>query len=142
LPDSCFAGCGLSSGFNNPLFWDLLLVNSIPIAHNYQVRPYADLLDQLTRARAQAEVNLVAKLKADPDWRASAFVLERGFREHWGKGDQTERASVVIQIPESLAGVLADALRVGAAHAIEVPAQRASAQKLEQEEKHRADSDG
>jgi hypothetical protein len=30
-----FAGCGLSSGFNNPLFWDLLLVNSIPIAQNY-----------------------------------------------------------------------------------------------------------
>jgi hypothetical protein len=70
-------------------------------------------------------------------------VLERGFRERWGKGDQTDRASVVIQIPESLAGVLADALRVGAAHVVELPGRRASdPPKLEQVETDRADRDG
>jgi hypothetical protein len=109
------------------LSWDLLLVNSIPIAHNYQVRPYADLLDQLTRARAQAELNLVAKLAVDPDWRASAFVLERGFRERWGKGEQADRASVVVQIPESLAGVLSEALRIGSAHVVEAPSSPSNA---------------
>jgi hypothetical protein len=41
--------------------------------------------DRLTRARAEGEVNLVRKLEADPDWRAAAFLLERGYRERWGR---------------------------------------------------------
>ena len=33
------------------------------------------------------KLNLVAKLEGDPDWRAAAFLLERGYRERWGKAD-------------------------------------------------------
>ena len=74
--------------------------------------------DRLTRARAEGEVNLVAKLEADPDWRAGAFLLERGYRERWSKDREQTIPEVIIHIPDSLANVLADALRVGRAQIV------------------------
>ena len=48
---------------------------------------YAQFRDRLTRARAEGELNLVRKLEDNPDWRAAAFLLERGYRERWGKAE-------------------------------------------------------
>ena len=96
--------------------------------------PHARLIDAFTHARAQAEAALVSKLDEAEDWRASAFKLERGYREHWGKDEQTSKASVVVQLPAEVAGVLLDALSVGSKHlpvAQATPAIDASFEQLE-----------
>ena len=71
---------------------------------------FVEFLDRLTRARAEAEVNLVGKLEADPDWRAAAFILERGYRERWGK-DVQQTATVQIVIDADQAAAITEALR-------------------------------
>jgi hypothetical protein len=76
---------------------------------------YSDLLDQLTRARAEGEVRLVAKLEADPDWRAGAFLLERGYRERWGKDKEETQPSVTIYVSAETASAIVDSLRVATA---------------------------
>ena len=55
------------------------------------------------------------KLEADPDWRAGAFLLERGYRERWGRNEQTPQATNVLVISEDTAAAMLEALRVAGA---------------------------
>jgi hypothetical protein len=66
--------------------------------------------DRLTRARAEGELKLVAKLEEDPDWRAAAFLLERGYRERWGK-EEPQPSSVTITLTDEQMAALTDGLR-------------------------------
>ena len=77
---------------------------------------YSSLLDRLTRAQADAEAHLVDQLANEQDWRAKSFLLERRHRERWGKEEQQSKAAVTINLPAEVAGVLLDALSVGAKH--------------------------
>jgi hypothetical protein len=56
-------------------------------------------------------LKLVAKLEADPDWRAAAFLLERGYRERWGRSDQSQQAQPVIVLTAAQVEQIADGLR-------------------------------
>jgi hypothetical protein len=67
---------------------------------------YSDFLDRLTRARAEGELNLVRKLEADPDWRAAAFLLERGYRERWGKAEPPRSRPTITLTDEQLTALL------------------------------------
>ena len=85
---------------------------------------YADLVDRLSRAGAQAEVNHVANIAAAAavDWRASAFWLERRAAARFGRKDHVdvdvhERAAprtVTPQEPDKRAVIL-DLLRTATA---------------------------
>jgi hypothetical protein len=66
--------------------------------------------DRLTRARAEGEGNLVRKLEADPDWRAAAFLLERGYREGWGKAEP-QQTGVTIKLTDEQLTALTEGLR-------------------------------
>ena len=76
---------------------------------------YAQFRARLTRARAEGELNLVRKLDDDPDWRAAAFLLERGYRERWGK-EEPQQSSVTITLTDEQLAALNRriALRTGA----------------------------
>jgi len=78
--------------------------------------PYSSLVDRVTRAQADAEAHLVDQLANEQDWRAKSFLLERRHRERWGKDEQQSKAAVTINLPAEVAGVLLDALSVGAKH--------------------------
>ena len=83
--------------------------------------PFSKLIDRLAHAQAAAEANIVGELRKAEDWRAQAFILERRHRERWGKDEQQTKVAVQVQIPESLAQHVLEAMRV-AATAIEIPA--------------------
>jgi hypothetical protein len=70
----------------------------------------AQFRDRLTRARAEGELKLVAKLEEDPDWRAAAFLLERGYRERWGK-EEPQPSSPTITLTDEQLAVLCEGLR-------------------------------
>jgi hypothetical protein len=70
----------------------------------------AQFRDRLTRARAEGELKLVAKLEDDPDWRATAFLLERGYRERRGKAEP-QQTSVTITLTDEQLAVLTEGLR-------------------------------
>jgi hypothetical protein len=59
-----------------------------------------------SRARAEGELNLVRKLEADPDWRAAAFLLERGYRERWGKAEPEQSSPTITLTDEQLAALV------------------------------------
>jgi hypothetical protein len=59
---------------------------------------YAGLVDKLRRALAVAEVALVTKISADPDWRAAAHILSVRYPERWAK-----RTSVDVESSERAA---------------------------------------
>jgi hypothetical protein len=64
-----------------------------------------------SRARGpKGEGNLVRKLEADPDWRAAAFLLERGYRERWGKAE-TQQTRVTITLTDEQLQALTEGLR-------------------------------
>jgi hypothetical protein len=63
---------------------------------------YAQFRDRLTRARAEGEGNLVRKLEADPDWRAAAFLLERGYRERWGRAEPQQNSPTITLTDDQL----------------------------------------
>ena len=69
-----------------------------------------EFLDRLTRARAEGEVNLVRKLSSADDWRAASFLLERGYRERWGR-DEQQQPSVAITLTDEQLQALTDGLR-------------------------------
>lgn len=49
--------------------------------------PFLDLLDHITRARAEQAIHAVAAIHAAADrgqWRAAAWFLERSYPERWG----------------------------------------------------------
>jgi hypothetical protein len=71
---------------------------------------YSEFLDRLTRARAEGELNLVGKLGDDPDWRAAAFLLERGYRERWGRAE-TQQSSPTITLTDEQLAALTEGLR-------------------------------
>ncbi|MFW6087077.1 MAG: hypothetical protein ACODAG_07730 [Myxococcota bacterium] len=54
-------------------------------------QPYADFLEAIEMARLRFEETLVEQVRAgtnaagNPDWRASAWLLERRFPETWGQ---------------------------------------------------------
>lgn len=77
--------------------------------------PYLYFVERLKRAEAEAEVEL-AKVVAgtSDDWRAQAFILERRYRDRWGKQDAPSVAVQVV-VSDALASQLADAMRVVAA---------------------------
>jgi hypothetical protein len=64
------------------------------------------ICDRLTRARAEGELNLVTKLEADPDSRAAAFLLERGYRERWGKEEPQQRSPTITLSDEQMTALL------------------------------------
>jgi hypothetical protein len=77
-------------------------------------------VDRLKRAEAEAEVSLAKMVATTPDdWRAQAFVLERRYRERWGRQD-APTVAVQVVVSDALASQLADAMRVVAAKPIEL----------------------
>lgn len=55
--------------------------------------PYGAFLEGITRARAQAELDLVAVVRgaaAEGDWKAALEMLARRNPEEWGRKDMTE----------------------------------------------------
>lgn len=69
---------------------------------------YVHFLDDVTQARAQAEIRLVANVAkaATEDWRAGVEILKRGFRENWRDEATIKHAgSVDIKADESLANL-------------------------------------
>ena len=68
-------------------------------------RDYAQFRDRLTRARVEGELNLVAKLEADPYWRATAFLLERVYRKRWGKAEPQQSSPTLKLTAEQLAAL-------------------------------------
>jgi hypothetical protein len=82
--------------------------------------PYTHFVDRLKRAEAEAEVSLAKMVATTPDdWRAQAFVLERRYRERWGRQD-APTVAVQVVVSDALASQLADAMRVVAAKPIEL----------------------
>ena len=71
-------------------------VDSVPSCRRSQFR------DHLTRARAEGELHLVAKLEDNPDWRAAAFLLERGYRERWGQAEPQQSSPTITLTDEQL----------------------------------------
>jgi hypothetical protein len=71
---------------------------------------YVQFRDRLARARAEGELKLVAKLEDDPDWRAAAFLLERGYRERWGKAEP-QLSSPTITLTDEQLQALTEGLR-------------------------------
>jgi hypothetical protein len=67
----------------------------------------------VSRARGpRAKGTLVRKLEADPDWRAAAFLLERGpARQRWGKSEEMTSAPVSIQLSNEQLTALVEGLR-------------------------------
>jgi hypothetical protein len=72
---------------------------------------YVQFRDRLTRARAEGELKLVAKLEEDPDWRAAAFLLERGYRERWGRAELQQSSSPTITLTDEQLQALTEGLR-------------------------------
>jgi Xaa-Pro aminopeptidase len=72
---------------------ELERVESAPNARMRQSeRPFVDFLDAVTRARAQAEPEMVARIKelGQQDWRALAWFLERRFSGRWANRQRIE----------------------------------------------------
>lgn len=77
--------------------------------------PYCQFRDRLKRAEAEAEVSLARMVASTPDdWRAQAFVLERRYKERWGKQETTTNVVQVV-VSDALVSQLSDALRVAQA---------------------------
>ncbi len=101
--------------------------------------PYSTLSARLAHAQAEAEATLVDGLRGAEDWRAQAFILERRHRDRWGKEQAEAKASVTVQLPAELAGVLVDVLRVAKARPVldaeysELPRQQVVNQELPSE---------
>lgn len=55
--------------------------------------PYADFLDQVKRAEAAGEVELVATIRAGATktWQCAAWLLERRFPRRWARRDPPEK---------------------------------------------------
>jgi transposase len=54
--------------------------------------PYRDFMEAVEKARAEAEVGMVAVVKnaARTQWQAAAWWLERSFPARWGRRDRTD----------------------------------------------------
>jgi len=59
---------------------------------------FAELRAKIERARGEAEARSVAQIAraAADDWRAAAWLLERGFPDRWGRPAERER---IIEVP-------------------------------------------
>jgi len=71
-------------------------------------RPYVEFLNDVTAARAHAEVRLVTAVASaalqDKEWRAAIEILKRGFRENWREDTVVQHTgSVDVRADESLA---------------------------------------
>jgi len=81
---------------------------------------YVDFSHTLSRASAEAEVHLASVVaNTTDDWRAQAFILERRYRERWGRQD-APTVAVQVVVSDALAAQLADAMRVAAAKPVEL----------------------
>jgi len=54
------------------------------------VQPYAQWLNALEEAEANAEDDRVQKIRDNKDWKAQAWLLERRYPERWGQKIQLE----------------------------------------------------
>jgi hypothetical protein len=102
---------------------------------------YSLLTDQLARAQAEAEATIVDELRTSDDWRAKAFIAERRWRDRWGKDEPTNKTSVTVQIPEQLASVLVDVLRVAGATTIQGELVESTSQPADQAELEQSKQD-
>lgn len=78
---------------------------------------YRDFADKLARAQANVEMDLAERVasQTDADWRAGAFILERRFRDRWGKNDQPQAANVTIVLADTQQSALLELLRLSQA---------------------------
>jgi len=92
--------------------------------------PYARFADAISRAEGEAEKRLQRAVEqhSDEDWRAPAFILERRFRDRWGKNDQQQAAAVTINLTAEAATALIEALRCATAKPIEAQATSSEAE--------------
>jgi hypothetical protein len=58
----------------------------------------------------QGQRSFVRKLGDDPDWRAAAFLLERGYRERWGRAEPPQNSPTITLTDKQLTALL-EALR-------------------------------
>jgi hypothetical protein len=80
---------------------------------------------RLHRARASHEIELARKVeeKTDEDWRAGAFVLERRYRERWGRDDkQNQGVNVTLVLGDKQQEILLELMKLGNAKQIETTA--------------------
>ena len=59
---------------------------------HHSEQPFVDFFDAVTRARAQAEPEIVSRIKelGENDWRALAWLLERRFSGRWANRQRLE----------------------------------------------------
>lgn len=83
---------------------------------------YIRFAEVLTYAQETAEAALVETIRVNPDWRAQAFLLERGpGRSRWGKQEQVQGNTNVIVLDSSALAGLTDALAVAAQRRLQPP---------------------
>lgn len=75
------------------------------------IQPYAGLFDDLENVSALAEAESVAEIRANPDWRAKAWWLERGpSREAWRADAGSTAADAVVGLLDALRSRASEAL--------------------------------
>ena len=81
---------------------------------------FSRLHTRLTRAQAEHEAKLASDISNEVDWRAKAFVLERRYRDRWGKDKAEVLPVITINVSGEVAGALVEALRVAHAKPLDV----------------------
>lgn len=87
---------------------------------------FSRFVTQLHRAKADHEISLARRVEAqtDEDWRAGAFVLERRYRERWGRHNDLQRAgmNVTLVLSEKDQEVVIELLKLANARSVEATA--------------------
>lgn len=65
--------------------------------------PYADFSEAVTRAQHEAKDYLLSKISAAEDWRAQAWIMERRWRDEFGKdgGQEKKREPLEIRLVDA-----------------------------------------
>jgi len=50
---------------------------------------YKEFKEKIQRAEAEAETKLIMEISKEQSWKAKAWLLERRFKERWGKQEET-----------------------------------------------------
>lgn len=85
--------------------------------------PYVELFLRIDEAQAIEEVDLLAKIKSDPDWRAKAWILERRAKgyENRQKLEHTGKDGAALPVASSPVPPITLIVTGGAAAEIENP---------------------
>jgi len=51
---------------------------------------FSEFLEDLKKANASVEINLIQQVAKDPSWQSKAWILERRFRDKWGRKEKVD----------------------------------------------------